>query len=38
MDVIISVLNDYFRWTWKDTAAIVLIVVLSFIIMLYYDK
>lgn len=37
MDVIISVLSDYFRVNWLDVAAIALVFVLSFIIVAKMD-
>ena len=30
MDVIKVILNDWFRWTWTDTAVLILVFVLCF--------
>ena len=30
MDVIKAILNDWFRWTWTDTAVLILVFVLCF--------
>ncbi len=30
MDVIKIILNDWFRWTWTDTAVLILVFVLCF--------
>lgn len=32
MDVIKTILNDWFRWTWTDTAVLILVFVLCFAI------
>ena len=38
IDAINIVLNEFFSWRWTDTAAIILIVALSFFLIWVYEK